>query len=127
MNRELRLSIFEQELRRLLQSDVENDYVVFSDLRDDRHYVQFLRHDDAIYGEVGAPRPEAKTALGCLGFSGSGSTFSRERLPQDARKLACLAELLFGAAYGSVEDLTIIVMTRASPRLRGEVRVGGSA
>ncbi len=125
MNRELRLQLFEKEMRRLLRSEVEHDYLVFCDLRDAERYVQYLRHDGALYGEVGCLqwtpgdrqlRRESETALGCLGFEGGGRrrNHSRDHLPLDARKLACLTELLFGAAYGETEDLTVIVMTRAS-------------
>ena len=56
------------------------------------------------------------TALGCLGFEGGGRrhNFSRDYLPHEPRRLACLTELLFGAAYGEVGDMTPLVRTRAS-------------
>jgi hypothetical protein len=61
-------------------------------------------------------RRRAETAIGCLGFAGTGPkhNYSRDRLPVDARRLACLTELLFGAAYGQTEDLTVLLITRAS-------------
>lgn len=125
MTREMRLQLFENELRRLLQSDVEHDYVIFRDVQDPDHYVQYMRHDRVIYGEVGSftrisgkrqPHPRAERALGCLGFTGAGPrrSYSRDHLPQDSRKLACLTELLFGAAHGETEDLSVIGMTRPS-------------
>jgi hypothetical protein len=121
----MRLRLFEKELNRLLQSRREHDFVIFGDGRDQDHYVQYMRHDGAIHGEVGALtwiggdrklRRQAETALGCLGFTGAGPrrNYSRDQLPLDARRLACLTELLFGAAYGETEDLTVLVMTRAS-------------
>jgi hypothetical protein len=112
-------------MRRLLQSTVEHDFVIFCDVQDPDHYVQYMRHDDSIYGEVASLtwvggdrelRRQADTALGCLGFTCTEPkrNYSRDRLPLDARRLACLTELLFGAAYGETEDLTVLVMTRAS-------------
>jgi hypothetical protein len=125
MERDLRLLMFEKELRRLLFELQDHDYVIFEDSRDGDRYVQFIVHDSAILGEVGSRQwlPEADglrkvsvTALGCLGFEGGGRrrNFSRDYLPHDARRLACLAELLLGAAYGEIGDLTPLVRTRAS-------------
>ena len=125
MDRELRLLLYEKELRRFLLDFRDHDYVVFTDSRDDDRYVQYFLHDGAVYGEVGSRRwipeseglrKESDTALGCLGFEG-GTTrrnYSRDHLPHDARRLACLTELLFGAAYGDVEDVTPLIRTRAS-------------
>jgi hypothetical protein len=125
MERDLRLLMYEKELRRLLFELRDHDYVVFKDSRDGDRYVQFIIHDSAVMGEVGSRHwlPKADglckvsvTALGCLGFEGGGvrRNFSRDYLPHDARRLACLTELLFGAAYGEVGDLTPLVRTRAS-------------
>jgi hypothetical protein len=125
MERDLRLLMFEKELRRLLFELQDHDYVIFEDPRDADRYVQFIVHDSAVLGEVGSCRwlPEADglrkvsvTALGCLGFDGGGlrRNFSRDYLPHDARRLACLTELLFGAARGEIGDLTPLVRTRAS-------------
>ncbi len=125
MKRDLRLVLYEKELRRLLLELRDHDYVIFEDSRDESRYVQYLVHHAAVYGEVGSRhwlpeseglRKESVTALGCLGFEGGASrhNFSRDYLPHDARRLACLTELLFGAAYGEVEDMTPLVMTRAS-------------
>ena len=126
VNREMRLLLYEKVLRTLLFDSCDHDYVVFTDSRLADRYVQFLVHDGAMYGEVGsrrwiaesqALRKESETALGCLGFGGGGSrrNYSRDHLPHDARRLACMTELLFGAAYGKeVEDMTPLVMTRAS-------------
>jgi hypothetical protein len=125
MKRDLRLIMYEKELRLLLLELRDHDYVIFEDPRDDSRYVQYLVHDAAVLGEVGSRNwlPEGEglrkvsvTALGCLGFEGGGPrrNFSRDYLPHDGRRLACLTELLFGAAYGEVEDMTPLVMTRAS-------------
>jgi hypothetical protein len=125
MNRELRLLMYEKELRRLLIELRDHDYVIFEDSRDGSRYVQFLVHESAVYGEVGSRhwlpeteglRKESITALGCLGFEGGGSrtNFSRDHLPHEPRRLACLTELLFGAAYGEVAEMTPLVRTRAS-------------
>lgn len=130
MHRDLRLVLYEKELRRLLIECREHDYAVFEDSRDEGRYVQFVIHDGAIYGEVGSrhwiPESEglgrvSETALGCLGFEGARSrrNYSRDCLPHDARRLACLTELLFGAAYGEVEDMTPLVTTRASREAEG--------
>jgi len=125
MERDLRLLMYEKELRRLLLELRDHDYVIFEDSRDADRYVQFLVHDSALVGEVGSRQwlPEADglrktsvTALGCLGFEGGGRrhNFSRDYLPHEPRRLACLTELLFGAAYGEVGDMTPLVRTRAS-------------
>jgi len=125
MERDLRLHMYEKELSRLVLELRDHDYVIFEDSRDESRYVQFLIHDAAVYGEVGSRhwlpeseglRKESVTALGCLGFEGGalGRNYSRDHLPHDARRLACLTELLFGAAYGEIGDLTPLVRTRAS-------------
>jgi hypothetical protein len=126
MEREMRLLVYEKELRRLLLELRDHDCVIFEDSRDTDRYVQYFVHESAVLGEVGSRHwmPESSglrktsvTALGCLGFEGGGprSNFSRDYLPHDARKLACLTELLFGAAYGdAVCDMTPLVRTRAS-------------
>lgn len=125
MQRELRLSVYEKELRRLLYDLRDHDYVIFEDSRDPERFVQFMVHDAALLGEVGSRHwiPESSglrrtsvTALGCLGFEGGGpkANFRRDHLPHDARKLACLTELAFGAAYGDeVCDMAPLVRTRA--------------
>ena len=109
----MRLELFERELEQLLRSEVEHDYVSFADAREPSRQVLFLAHDGAVYGEVLSAGRSVETALGCLGFVRSGSSYSRESLPLDARKLACLAELLFGAAFGPVEGLTMLPVARA--------------
>jgi hypothetical protein len=133
MKRDLRLLVYETELRRLLLELRDNDYVIFEDSRDSDRYVQYLVHDSAVLAEVGSRRwlPEAEglrnvsvTALGCLGFEGGGirRNFSRDYLPHDGRRLACLTELLFGATYGEVEDMTPLVMTRVSREAECKLR-----
>ncbi len=103
----------------------DHDYVIFEDSRDDSHYVQYIVHDSAVLGEVGSRQwlPESEglrkvsvTPLGCLGFEEGGlrRNFSRDYLPHDARRLACLTELLQGTAYGELGDMTPLVRTRAS-------------
>jgi hypothetical protein len=125
MERDLRLLMYEKELRRLLFDLRDHDYAIFEDSRDGNRYVQFIVHDSAILGEVGSRqwlaeaeglRQVSVTALGCLEFEGGGlrRNFSRDYLPHDARRLACLTELLFGAAYGEIGDMTPLVRTRAS-------------
>jgi hypothetical protein len=125
MKRDLRLLLYEKVLGRMLFELRDHDYVIFEDSRDDSRYVQYLVHDSAVCGEVGSRhwlpeseglRKESVTALGCLGFEGGGSrrNFSRDHLPHSARRLACLTELLFGAAYGDLGDMTPAVRTQAS-------------
>jgi len=125
MKRDLRLLMYEKELQRLLFELRDHDYVIFEDSRDESRYVQYLVHDAAVYGEVGSRhwlpeseglRKESVTALGCLGFEGGSSraNFSRDHLPHDPRRLACLTELLFGAAYGDVGEMTPLARTRTS-------------
>jgi hypothetical protein len=126
MGRDLRLLMYEKELRRLLVDLGDHDFVIFDDSRDAERYVQYMVHESAVLGEVGSRHwmPESSglrktsiTALGCLGFEGGGSgrNFSRSYLPHDARKLACLTELLFRAAYSdAVCDMLPLVRTRAS-------------
>ena len=126
MERDTRLQMYEKELRRLVYELRDHDFVVFEDARDPERYVQFIVHDSAILGEIGSKHwlPESAglrrtsvTALGCLGFEGGGPhrNFTRDHLPHDARKLACMTELLFGAAYGhGVCDMMPLVRTRES-------------
>jgi hypothetical protein len=126
MERDLRLLMYEKGLARLLFDLRNDDYVIFEDSRNADYYVQFIVHDSAIFGEVGSKhwmpestglRKTSVTALGCLGFEGGGprTNFTRDHLPHDARRLACLTELLFGAAYGDeVSDMTPLVRTRNS-------------
>src|SRR5438046_453811 len=93
MEREMRLQIYEKEIRRLLLELRDHDFAIFEDARDTERYVQYIVHDSAVHGEVG----------------------SRHPLPHDAHKLACMTELLFGAAYGEdVCHMTPLVRTRAS-------------
>jgi hypothetical protein len=125
MEREMRLQIYEKELRRLVYELRDHDFVVFEDARDPERYVQFIVHDSAIQGEVGSRhwmpvssglRKTSVTALGCIGFEGGGprTNFKRDHLPHEARKLACLTELAFGAAYGdTVCEMVPCVLTRA--------------
>jgi hypothetical protein len=125
MERDMRLQVYEKELRRLVYELRDHDFVVFEDARDPDRYVQFMVHDSAVLGEVGSRHwmPESSglrrasvTALGCLGFEGGGprSNFKRDHLPHDARKLACITELAFGAAYGdAVCDMVPCVLTKA--------------
>lgn len=125
MQREMRLEVYEKELRRLLFDLRDHDYLIFEDSRDPERFVQYFVHNATVLGEVGSRHwmPESAglrrtsvTALGCLGFEGGGAreNFRRDHLPHDARKLACLTELAFGAAYGDeVCDMTPLVRTRA--------------
>ena len=122
----MRMQMYEKELRRLLFDLRDHDFMIFEDSRNTERYVQFMVHDSAVLGEVGSKhwmlkssglRKTSVTALGCLGFEGGGPhhNFSRDHLPHDARKLACMTELLFGAAYGEgVCDMLPLVRTRAS-------------
>jgi hypothetical protein len=72
---------------------------------------------------------ERVTALGCLRFEGGGlrANFARDHLPHDARRMACLTELLFGAAYRPAPDFDVAVVTKslieaeAAKRRRQEV------
>lgn len=124
MDRETRLRIFEKELRRLLLDLEHGDWLVFEDSADPDRYVQFLVRHSGVRGEVGSKhwlaessglRKASIQALGCLGFEGGGPkrNFARDYLPHDARRLACMTELLFGAAYGDMRDMTPVVRTRA--------------
>ena len=127
----MRLQIYEKEMRRLLLELRDHDFVIFEDARDTERYVQYIVHDSAVHGEVGSRHwiPESSglrkisvTALGCLGFEGGGPrrNFSRDHLPHDAHKLACMTELLFGAAYGEdVCHMTPLVRTRAMREAEG--------
>ncbi len=124
VKREIRLALFEKAIERLLTERENHDFVIFEMRGNPNSYVQYMLHDGAVLGEVGLRGwiPEGEllenervTALGCLGFEGGGlrANFAREHLPQDARRLACLAELLFGAAYRPAPDFDITVLTRS--------------
>jgi hypothetical protein len=123
----MRLALYEKELRRLLQSGREHDFVIFEVARQPDQYVQFMIHDGTIYGEVGSRqwgsdgirlKEAAEAALACLGFGGGGreKNYSRDRLPKEPRRLACLTELLFGAAYGVDPAYTPLVQLPRTPQ-----------
>lgn len=123
MKREIRLALFERALDRMLSDHENHDFVVFELRGRPDSYVQLMLHDGAILGEVGSRgwmaesqqlATERATALGCLGFDRGGlkANFARDHLPYNARRLACLTELLFGAAYRPATDFDVTVLTR---------------
>lgn len=123
VKREIRLALFEKALDRLLAERENHDFVTFELRGRSESYVQYTLHDGALLGEVSSEGwiPEREpldreqvTALGCLGFEGGGhrANLARDHLPQDARRLACLTELLFGAAYRPPTDFDITVVTK---------------
>jgi hypothetical protein len=122
VKREIRLALFEKAVDRLLSECQNRDFVIFELRGSPDSYVQFMLHDGALLGEIGSGgwTPEGEpldgervTALGCLGFEGGGNraNFARD-LPQDCRRLACLTELLFGAAYRPRCDFDVTVITK---------------
>ena len=124
VKREIRLALFEKALSHLLSEGEDRDFVIFELRGTPDSYVQFILHDGELLGEVGsrgwAPEGEPLdreriTALGCLGFEGGGhrANFARDHLPRDGRRLACLTELLFGAAYRPRCDFDVTVITKA--------------
>ncbi len=138
VKREIRLALFEKAIDRLLSEPENRDFVIFELRGRPDSYVQYMLHDTAILGEVSSRSwiaegelldNERVTALGCLGFEGGGlrANFARDQLPHDARRLACLTELLFGAAYRPAPDFDITVVTKslieaeAAQRRRQEV------
>lgn len=123
--RQIRLALFEKAIDRLLSESENRDFVIFELRGSPDSYVQYTLHDGAVLGEVGSGgwMPEGDvldkervTALGCLGFEGGGlrSNFARDHLFQEPRRLACLTELLFGAAYRPALDFDATVVTRSS-------------
>jgi hypothetical protein len=121
--REIRLALFEKAIDRLLSEPESGDFVIFELRGSPDSYVQFMLHDGALLGEIGSrgwmpegePLDEERvTALGCLGFEGGDcrANFARDHLPQDCRRLACLTELLFGAAYRPQCDFDVTVITK---------------
>ena len=136
--RQIRLALFEKAIDRLLSERENRDFVIFELRGSPDSYVQYMLHDTAVLGEVSSRGwiaegelldNERVTALGCLGFEGGGlrANFARDQLPHDARRLACLTELLFGAAYRPAPDFDITVVTKslieaeAAQRRRQEV------
>jgi hypothetical protein len=124
VKREIRLALYEKAVGRLLAERENRDFVIFEIRSSPNSYVQYMLHDGAVLGEVGSRgwihegellEKERLTALGCLGFEGGGvrANFARDHLPQDDRRLACLTELLFGAAYRPAPDFDVTVLTRA--------------
>ena len=124
VKREIRLALFEKALDRLMSERENRDFVIFELRGRPDSYVQFMLHDGALLGEVGSKGwiPESGpldkeriTALGCLGFEGGGfrANFARDQLPQEPRRLACLTELLFGAAYRPAPDFDVTVVTKS--------------
>ena len=125
MNREARLQMFETRLADLALGAKAGACVEFEVARQAGQYVLFVRVPGGINAEVARPvwtsgprRREAEKALGCLGFgrSSSGERFSREALPLEPRRLACLAELLFGAVYGADPDHTPVAASGGEER-----------
>ena len=124
MTREIRLALFEKAIDRLLSDRESQDFVIFEMRGSPDSYVQYIVHDGSVLGEVGSRgwvpegellEKERVTALGCLGFEGGGYrvNFVRDHLPQDARRLACLTELLFGAAYRPAPDFDVTVLSKS--------------
>ena len=124
VKREIRLALFEKAIDRLLSERENRDFVIFEMRGSPDSYVQYMLHDGAVLGEVGSrgwiPEgdeldKERVIALGCLGLEGGGleANFARDQLPQDARRLACLTELLFGAAYRPTPDFDVTVVTKS--------------
>ena len=124
VKREIRLALFEKALNRLLVEREDHDFVIFELRGRPDSFVQYMLHDGALLGEVGCRGwlgetqqldRERVTALGCLGFEDGGpkANFARDHLPQDARRLACLTELLFGATYRPAHDFDVAVMTKS--------------
>src|SRR3989442_411184 len=122
--RQIRLALFEKAIDRLLSESENGDFVIFELRGSPDSYVQYTLHASAVLGEVSSRGRisegelldnERVTALGCLGFEGVGlrANFARDQLPHDARRLACLAELLFGAAYRPAPDFDIAVVTKS--------------
>ncbi len=122
--REIRLALFEKAIDQLLSERENRDFVIFEMRSSPDSYVQYVLHDGALLGEVcsGGWAPEGEvldqervTALGCLGFEGGGlrANFARDNLPQNARRLACLTELLFGAAYRPATDFDVTVVSKS--------------
>lgn len=100
------------------------DFVIFELRGSPDSCVQYMLHDSAVLGEVSSRGwisegelldNERVTALGCLGFEGVGlrANFARDHLPHDARRLACLTELVFGAAYRPAPDFDVTVVTKS--------------
>jgi len=121
--RQIRLALFEKALDGLLLEPENRDFVIFELRGRPDSYVQYTLHDGALLGEIGSKGwiPEGElldkervTALACLGFERGGhrANFARERLPQSARRLACLTELVFGAAYRPPCDCDVTVITK---------------
>ena len=119
VKRDIRLALFEAAIDRLLRDRANRDFVIFELRGSPGSYVQLTIHDGAVLGEVAtgklAPDEERVRALGCLGFEGGPQRahFSRDHLPQSSRRLACLTELLLGAAYRPPADFDVTVVTRA--------------
>ncbi len=124
VKREIRLALFEKAIDELLSERENRDFLIFELRGSPDSYVQYMLHDGAVLGEVGSrgwiPQGqvldrERVMALGCLGFEGGGlrANFARDDLPQDARRLACLSELLFGAAYRPPCDFDITIVTKS--------------
>ena len=124
VKREIRLTLFEKAIDRLLTECENRDFVIFEMRSIPDAFVQYMFHDETLLGEVGSRgwipeglplEKERVTALGCLGFEGGGlkANFVRDHLPQEARRLACLTELLFGAAYQPPGDYDVTVLTKS--------------
>jgi hypothetical protein len=122
--REIRLAVFEAAIDQLLSDRTDHDFVLLELRGTADAFVQYTLHDGALRAEVGSTGwitesevldKERIAALGCLGFqaSGSQSNFARVCLPQEPRRLACLTELLFGAAYRPDCDFDVTVLTRS--------------
>jgi hypothetical protein len=124
VKREIRLALFEKAINQLLSDNENHDFVLFEMRGSPESYVQYMLHDGALLGEVSSKGralesdsldKECVTALGCIGFEGGGSrsTFARDDLPPEPRRLACLTELLFGAVYRPEVNFDVTVTTRS--------------
>jgi hypothetical protein len=124
VKRTIRLALFEKAIDQLLSDNENHDFVLFEMRGSPESYVQYMLHDGALLGEVSSKGRanesdcldrEGVTALNCIGFEGgeSGSTFARDDLPPEPRRLACLTELLFGAVYRPDINFDVTVVTRS--------------
>jgi hypothetical protein len=123
VKREIRLALFEKAIERLLSAHESGDFIVFELRGRPDCYVQYTLHDGVLLGEVSVREwiaggevldKEGVTALGCLGFDGGlRGNFARDHLPDDARRVACLTELLLGAAYRPGPGFDVLVLTKS--------------
>lgn len=128
----------EQLLRDFVEAAEDKDFIILIDPQDPGQFVQFMRRQETIYGEVssrqwgppGTDRPisyASEFGLMRLGFThgGKAKNYAADGLSGDGRFLANIAKQTFATAYGqSLPEVPRVASTVSAVESRA-MAVGG--